>query len=58
MFLTWSYSGQDKKYSIHLNGEEVYKTSDARDRDLFIAQLKIYSAYLCNQDSLAILERH
>ena len=36
----YSYHGCDNAYRVHLNGEQVYWTKDARDRDIFIAELK------------------
>lgn len=38
--ITWVYDGYSGIYAVNLDGEEVYRTKDARDRDLFIAQLK------------------
>lgn len=38
--VTWSHFGRKDLFIVHLNGEAVYQTKDARDRDLFIAELK------------------
>jgi hypothetical protein len=34
-----SYTGRDKLYNVHMNGKVVYTTIDARDSQLFQAQL-------------------
>jgi hypothetical protein len=41
--LRWAYIGRDKKYHVYVGDVEVYTTEDARDRDLFMAQLYVYA---------------
>lgn len=55
MKITWSYHGKDNMYHVFMNDDiEIYYTEDARDRDLFIAELKMREIMVKEQ----MLERH
>ena len=39
-YVTWVSVGANSTYIIYFSNIEIYRTHDARDRDLFIAQIK------------------
>ena len=39
--IAWVYEGSSKGYFIKMNGETVHFNADERDRDMFVAELKL-----------------